>query len=76
MKKILTITLLSLFLWTPSEAAFAKGCIKGAFMGGIAGHYVGHHGTLGAIAGCLYGRHQASKRQDYGVRRESSRGWL
>jgi hypothetical protein len=29
---------------TPANAA---GCLKGAVVGGVAGHYVGHHGVLG-----------------------------
>jgi hypothetical protein len=43
--------------------AAAKGCIRGAFVGGVAGHYVAHHGVLGAAAGCLVGRHEAKKRE-------------
>jgi uncharacterized protein YcfJ len=43
---------------TPANAA---GCLKGAVVGGVAGHYVGHHGVLGATAGCLIGRHEANK---------------
>jgi uncharacterized protein YcfJ len=43
---------------TPADAA---GCLKGAVVGGVAGHYVGHHGVLGAGAGCLIGRHEANK---------------
>lgn len=42
--------------------AEAKGCIKGALVGGVAGHYAGRHSVLGAAAGCLVGRHQANKR--------------
>jgi hypothetical protein len=42
--------------------ADAKGCLKGAVVGGAAGHYAAHHGVLGAAAGCLIGRHQANKR--------------
>ena len=38
--------------------ASAKGCLKGAVVGGVAGH----HGVIGAAAGCLIGRHQAKKR--------------
>ena len=30
-------------------------------MAGVAGHYVGHHGLLGAGAGCLIGHHEANK---------------
>jgi len=40
----------------------AKGCIKGAIVGGAAGHYTNHHGVLGAAAGCVIGRHYAKKR--------------
>ena len=40
----------------------AKGCLKGAAVGGVAGHYSGHHGLLGATAGCVIGRHEANKR--------------
>jgi outer membrane lipoprotein SlyB len=46
-----------------TEAAAAKGCIKGAIIGGVAGHYAANHGLLGAAAGCLYGHHRA-KQQD------------
>jgi uncharacterized protein YcfJ len=42
-------------------AAEAKGCIKGAIVGGIAGHLAGH-GKVGAVAGCIIGHHEASKR--------------
>ena len=40
-------------------AAEAKGCLKGALVGGLAGHMV-HHGVLGAIGGCVAGRHMAN----------------
>jgi uncharacterized protein YcfJ len=43
-----------------SSAAEAKGCIKGAIVGGIAGHLAGH-GKVGAVAGCVIGRHEANK---------------
>jgi uncharacterized protein YcfJ len=41
-------------------AAEAKGCIKGAVVGGVAGHFAGH-GKVGAVAGCIIGRHEANK---------------
>jgi uncharacterized protein YcfJ len=41
-------------------AAEAKGCIKGAVLGGLAGHMAGH-GKIGAVAGCVIGRHEANK---------------
>ena len=43
----------------PSEA---KGCLKGAAVGGVAGHMVGHHGTAGAAAGCAVGHHEGRSR--------------
>ena len=43
-----------------SSAAAAKGCIKGAIVGGVAGHFAGH-GKVGALAGCVIGRHEANK---------------
>ena len=39
----------------------AAGCLKGAAIGGVAGHYAGHHGVLGAGAGCVIGHHEANK---------------
>jgi hypothetical protein len=42
----------------PTQAA---GCLKGAAVGGVAGHFAGHHGALGAGAGCVIGHHEANK---------------
>jgi len=53
----------------PSEAA---GCVKGAVIGGIAGHFVGH-GLIGAGAGCAIGHHEAYRRDQ--ERGRSDRGW-
>jgi hypothetical protein len=39
----------------------AAGCLEGAAIGGVAGHFAGHHGLLGAGAGCFIGRHEANK---------------
>ncbi|MES2059189.1 MAG: hypothetical protein V4564_24830 [Pseudomonadota bacterium] len=42
--------------------ADAKGCLKGAAVGGVAGHFVGKgHAVLGAVAGCAIGHHRAAK---------------
>jgi uncharacterized protein YcfJ len=58
MKRILiSAAILSIVL--PSTAD-AKGCIKGAIIGGLAGHMAGH-GKVGAVAGCVIGRHEANK---------------
>ena len=42
----------------PADAA---GCLKGAVVGGVAGHFMHRHGVLGATAGCVVGRHEANK---------------
>jgi hypothetical protein len=41
-------------------SANAKGCIKGAIVGGAAGH-LAHHTLLGVAAGCVIGHHEAVK---------------
>lgn len=42
--------------------AEAAGCLKGAAVGGLAGH-MAHHGVLGAVGGCVVGHHMAAKAQ-------------
>jgi uncharacterized protein YcfJ len=54
---ILSVALLTIAC---ASAAEAKGCIKGAIVGGITGHVAGH-GKVGAVAGCIIGRHEANK---------------
>lgn len=54
-----------------ANGAQAAGCLKGAAVGGATGHFVGHHGLLGAGIGCLVGRHQANKRARIESRRDS-----
>jgi hypothetical protein len=53
--------LLAAAILIPQGPADAKGCVKGAMVGGVAGHFVGHHGLLGAAAGCVIGHHEANK---------------
>jgi hypothetical protein len=55
---VMAATLLS----ATASPALAKGCLKGAAVGAVAGHYVGKgHAVLGAAAGCWYGHHRAAK---------------
>ena len=54
------LTLLSAAGWAIAPAQ-AAGCLKGAVVGGVAGHYAGRHGVLGAGAGCVIGHHEATK---------------
>lgn len=45
-----------------AQPALAKGCIRGAAAGGVAGHYVGKgHGMMGAAAGCIAMHHHYAK---------------
>jgi uncharacterized protein YcfJ len=60
MKTLLLCTAILGMAFAPT-AVEAKGCIKGAIVGGVAGHFAGH-GKVGAVAGCLIGRHEANKR--------------
>lgn len=66
MKDTMKIALVTLSLVSSlalfSQAAEAKGCLKGAAVGGAAGHVAGGHGVLGAAAGCAIGRHRANKK--------------
>lgn len=41
------------------QQAHAIGCLSGAAIGGVGGHFAGHHGLLGAAAGCAVGHHAA-----------------
>lgn len=63
MKKLFIIpafaALATLSIGAPAEAR-PGGCIKGAIIGGIAGHFV-HHAGIGAAAGCAWGMHRRSQ---------------
>ena len=39
--------------------ASAKGCLEGAAVGGVAGHFAGRHTVLGGAVGCAIGHHRA-----------------
>ncbi len=54
----LVVALAGASLPSPADAA---GCLKGAAIGAIAGHFAGH-GLLGAGAGCVVGRANANRR--------------
>jgi hypothetical protein len=58
MKRLLICTAVLGFAFC--SAAQAKGCIKGAIVGGIADSVAGH-GKVSAVAGCVMGRHEANK---------------
>jgi len=59
--KMLTIAATTLAV-VGAQPALAKGCIRGAAGGGVAGHYVGKgHAVAGALAGCVAMHHQYAK---------------
>jgi len=55
------VLVLALTVGVGASPAHAAGCLKGAAVGGLAGHVAGHHGVLGAGAGCAIGHHEANK---------------
>jgi hypothetical protein len=63
MKSIIAYSGVALLILAASGPADAKGCLKGAVVGGAVGHYTSHHGLIGAAAGCLIGRHEAAKHE-------------
>jgi hypothetical protein len=61
MKRAIIAAALTLPFLMAAQAE-AKGCLKGAFVGAVAGHYMHHHAVLGAIGGCIVGHHLAAQK--------------
>lgn len=59
--QFVVIAILSCLAFAAGPAS-AKGCLKGAAVGGVGGHVAGKHGVLGAATGCVVGRHLANKK--------------
>ncbi|MFU0813145.1 MAG: Glycine zipper 2TM domain [Rahnella inusitata] len=57
-KTIFSVAMATLLL--VSSFAQAAGCLKGAVVGGVAGH-LKHHAVIGAVAGCAIGHHLAEQ---------------
>ena len=70
MRILATALALTVMTGIGAGTAEAKGCIKGAIIGGVAGHYLAERGVVGAVAGCLAGRALANRR----ARREVDSG--
>lgn len=62
MKTKLATLAAMLALATMSVGVEAKGCLKGALIGGVGRHVAGHHGVAGAAAGCAAGHYLAKKK--------------
>jgi hypothetical protein len=54
--KLITPALAIAALARTSSPVFARGCLKGAAVGAVAGHFAHHHGMAGAAAGCAVGK--------------------
>jgi hypothetical protein len=65
---------LALAAWLTPAPVQAAGCLKGAAIGGVAGHFAGHHGLLGAGAGCIIGHHEATKHARERVEQDRTSG--
>jgi outer membrane lipoprotein SlyB len=63
MNAISILAAAGLLMLVGNTAAEAKGCIKGALVGGVAGHFMHRHTLLGAAAGCVIGHHMAHKKE-------------
>lgn len=57
-KTIFSVAMATLLL--ASSFAQAAGCLKGAVVGGVAGH-LKHHAVIGAVAGCAIGHNLAEQ---------------
>jgi hypothetical protein len=72
MRTILGCAAFALAFSTATIPAQAKGCTKGALIGGTAGHFAGRHGLLGAAAGCVIGRHEANRQRHLKLQHQNS----
>lgn len=77
MHKIFTPALAVIALATSAVAldapASAKGCIRGAAAGGVAGHYAHHHAIAGAAIGCVAAHHHYAKKAKAAAQADPSR---
>ncbi|MDN7182641.1 hypothetical protein M0D69_32425 [Caballeronia sp. SEWSISQ10-4 2] len=60
-RKLVTLVAASSMFFA-AGAVHSEGCLKGAAVGGVAGHVAGKHGAVGAAGGCAIGHHEASKK--------------
>lgn len=70
MRKFISIVSLALAVASVPGLATAKGCLKGAAVGGVAGHVAGGHSVVGAAAGCGIEHHRETKKAKAAQRAE------
>ena len=68
MRKIIALSAAALLILS-AGAAEARGCLKGAAIGGVAGHFAGRHALAGAAIGCVVAHHH------YKVQARKARAW-
>jgi hypothetical protein len=70
--RLATTALAASLLLAGASPVLAKGCIRGAAAGGVAGHFVGHgHAVAGAAVGCVVAHHHYAKQA--GAQRAAAR---
>ena len=57
------LSLAATLLVAGAQGVQAKGCIKGAAVGAVAGNVARHHEVMSAAAGCVVGHHLAKKKE-------------
>ena len=75
MKFRMLVVALSAALGCVSATAGSRGCLAGAAVGGVGGHVAGHHGLLGAAAGCAVGHIVEKKRAQRMGRHGGQQAW-
>lgn len=63
MRKQVLVVVTVLAFGAVNVSAAQAGCLKGAVVGGVAGHFAHHHAVVGAIAGCAIGHHTAAQKK-------------
>lgn len=56
---LISAAVLSVVALGASATVAQAGCLGGAVVGGVGGHYAGRHATVGALGGCAVGHHMA-----------------
>lgn len=71
MRKLLLSILIATSIAALPGVSTAKGCLKGAAVGGVVGHVAGRHAVAGAAVGCVIGHHRAKVKDEEAARAES-----
>ena len=76
MKRLSLIVAAAVAVGSLPAGAAQAGCLGGAVVGGVAGHYAGRHTLVGAAGGCVVGHHLAAqKKRERAAARAQARGY-